>query len=178
MPLFIGSYTKMFVNVCRIHSIKVMEVSLLTSNIQENRPKTHTYKSNSISLQTSLKISRKWSFLQLFFSLQWLLCPWKNVLADLFLSRLRMVSISYYVKYNIMLHKIRSSINLLIMMVKSSDFLRKSSNSSGMLWKWWCARLLSWALLSCWSFGKKRKKNHRLFKIRYNYQGMLSGSWT
>ena len=51
MPLIIDFYTKMFVNVFRIHSKKIAEISLVTSNIQENPPKTHTHKSNNISLQ-------------------------------------------------------------------------------------------------------------------------------
>ena len=46
MQSIIDSYTKMFVNILRIHFIKVAEISLLTSTILQRHPKTHTNKSS------------------------------------------------------------------------------------------------------------------------------------
>ena len=52
------SYTKMFVNESRIHGIKVTEISLLTSNIQEHHPR-HRSKSREINLKRSFNIFTK-----------------------------------------------------------------------------------------------------------------------
>ena len=58
-----------------------------------------------------------------------------------------------------------SPITLLIMMVKILHFLRNKVNSSTMLRKSQCTRILSWELLSCRCYGKARKKNQCLFKV-------------
>ena len=68
-------------------------------------------------------------------------------------------------KFNFFHKCIRSSITLLIMMVKILHFLRNKVNSWTMLRKSQCTRILSWALLSCRCYGKTRKKNQCLFKI-------------
>ena len=93
----------MFVNVSRNHTIKVTEISLLKSNIKEHHPKPQTYKASKTTLQNLTRFSIKWRFLQLFFWSQWLQLPWKNALAHIFLSRSRMVIISYFYRYNEML---------------------------------------------------------------------------
>ena len=68
------------------------------------------------------------------------------------------------------------SIILPIKMTLNSYFLRNSSNtpySTRMLQKFWCARILPWALHSSWCYGKTRKQNQRLCKIRCYHRWML-----
>ena len=70
----------------------------------------------------------------------------------------------------------KSSIILLIKMTLNLYFLRNSSDtpySTRMLQKCWCARILPWALHSCWYYGKTKKQVQRLCKIRCYHRWML-----
>ena len=97
----------MFVNILRIHFIKVAEISLLTSTILQRHPKTHTNKSSKSVFKNYFLFLQKWNFLQLFFRLQWLQLPWKNALANIFLSRSRMVIITYFLNDNVLVNEIK-----------------------------------------------------------------------
>ena len=69
------------------------------SIIQRNK---QTYQTNSVFKDKS-RFPLKWSFLSLCFWLQWLQLQWKNVLANIFLSRSKRVCISYCLEYNAMI---------------------------------------------------------------------------